>query len=85
MQKLKKKTKTLFHNAVLCCCLVASVISDSLQPSVHGILQALLQGIFPAQELNPRLLCLLHGQAGSLPLAPPGKPHAVHSKVRQKL
>ena len=34
----------------------------------------LLQGIFPTQGLNPRLLCLLHWQAGSLSLAPPGKP-----------
>ena len=32
---------------------------------------ALLQGIFPAQGLNPHLLCLLHWQADSLPLAPP--------------
>ena len=31
----------------------------------------LLQGIFPTQGLNPRLL---HRQADSLPLAPPGKP-----------
>ena len=28
----------------------------------------LLQGIFPTQESNPHLLCLLHWQAGSLPL-----------------
>ena len=35
---------------------------------------ALLQGIFPTQESNPHLLCLLHWQAGSLPLAPRGKP-----------
>ena len=35
--------------------------------------QALLQGIFPTQGSNPHLLCLLHWQAGSLPLAPPGK------------
>ena len=34
----------------------------------------LLQGIFPSQGLNPRLLHLLHWQAGSLPLVPPGKP-----------
>ena len=34
---------------------------------------ALLQGIFPTQGLNLRLLCLLHWQTGSLPLAPPGK------------
>ena len=32
-----------------------------------------LQGIFPTQK-NPCLLCLQHWQAGSLPLAPPGKP-----------
>ena len=31
-------------------------------------------GIFPTQELSPRLLCLLHWQAGSLALTPPGKP-----------
>ena len=27
-----------------------------------------------SQGLNPHLLCLLHWQAGSLPLVPPGKP-----------
>ena len=32
----------------------------------------LLQGIFPTQESNPGLLCLLHWQADSLPLVPPG-------------
>ena len=31
-------------------------------------------GDLPTQGLNPSLLCLLHWQAGSLPLAPPGKP-----------
>ena len=35
---------------------------------------ALLQGVFPTQGLNPRLLCLLRWQVGSLPVAPPGKP-----------
>ena len=35
----------------------------------------LLQGIFPTQGSNLRLLRLLHWQAGSLPLAPPGKPY----------
>ena len=35
---------------------------------------ALLQGIFPTQGLNPCLLCFLHCQMDSLPLAPPGKP-----------
>ena len=31
-------------------------------------------GDLPDQGWNPRLLCVLHLQAGSLPLAPPGKP-----------
>ena len=31
-------------------------------------------GIFPIQGSNLHLLCLLHWQAGSLPLAPYGKP-----------
>ena len=33
-----------------------------------------LHGIFPTQGSNPRFLCLLHWQAGSSPLAPPGTP-----------
>ena len=37
-----------------------------------------LKRIFWTQERSPLLLCLLHWQAGSLPLAPPGKPHAPH-------
>ena len=48
---------------------------------------ALLQGIFPTQGSNPRLVCLLRRQAGSLPLAPPGKAHfpevAALSRIRQ--
>ena len=51
--------------------------------SVHEILQARMlewvampssTGIFLNQRLNPHLLWILHWQAGSLPLAPPGKP-----------
>ena len=34
---------------------------------------AILQGIFLTQGLNLSLLCLLHWQMGSLPLAPTGK------------
>ena len=34
---------------------------------------ALLQRIFPTQRSNLCLLCLLHWEAGSLPLAPPEK------------
>ena len=51
--------------------------------SVHGILQgmgchALLQRIFLTQGLNLHLLCLLHWQLVSSPLAPPGKPMGCH-------
>ena len=35
---------------------------------------ALLQGIFPTQGSKQCLFCLLHWQAGSLLLEPPGKP-----------
>ena len=35
--------------------------------------RVLLQGIFPTQGSNPRLLHLLNWQADSLPLVPPGK------------
>ena len=35
----------------------------------------LLQGIFLTQGSNPGLLCLLHWQADSLLLVPPGKPY----------
>ena len=38
-----------------------------------GCYAPILQGIFQTQGLNLRLLCLLHWQAGTLPLAPPGK------------
>ena len=49
--------------------------------SAHGILQARIlewvampsfRAIFLTQGLNLHLLCLLHWQAGSLPLPPPG-------------
>ena len=33
------------------------------------------QGTFPTRGWNPRLLCLLHWQVGSLPLSPMGSPH----------
>ena len=49
--------------------------------SVHGILQvkilewvAISSSRGSSQQLNPCLLCLLHWQEASLPLAPPGKP-----------
>ena len=36
---------------------------------------AFLHGIFLTQGSNPCLLCLLHKQVGSLPVAPPGRAH----------
>ena len=67
---------------------VASVMCDSVgcKPpvsSVHEILKARIlewaavpssREIVLTQAPNPHLLCLLHWQMGSLPLAPPGKP-----------
>ena len=67
---------------LMCACLVASVVSDSLRPyrlqptkllclcvspgKNTGVdCYALLQGIFPTQGSNPRLLRFLHWQAGS--------------------
>ena len=41
-----------------------------------------LQGIFLTQGPNLRLLHLLHWQAGSLPLAVPGKPHLRHTHTK---
>ena len=53
----------------------SSVHGDSPGKNTRMGCHFLLQGIFPTQESNPRLLCFLHWQARSLPLAPPGKPH----------
>ena len=43
---------------------------------------SLLQGIFPTQGSNSRLLHILHWQAGSLPLAPPGELGRSHSRAQ---
>ena len=55
----------------------SSVHGDSLGKNTGEGCHALLQGIFPTQESDPCLLCLLRWQAGSLPLAPPGKLHLI--------
>ena len=66
-------------------CLTLCDPTDCSPPgsSIHGLLQGkytgvgchfLLQRIFPIEGLSPRLLHLLHWQADSLPLVPPGKP-----------
>ena len=47
---------------------------DSLGENTAVGCHALLWGIFPTQGSNLHLLCLLHWQEGSLPLAPHGKP-----------
>ena len=52
----------------------SSVHWDSLGKNTGVSCHALLQGIFPTGASNPHPLCLLHWQAGYLPLAPPGKP-----------
>ena len=48
----------------------SSVHEDSPGKNTGVGFHALLQRIFLTQGLNPRLLCLLHRQAGSLPLVP---------------
>ena len=52
----------------------SSVLGDSPGKNTGVSCHALLQEIFPTQESNPRLLHLLHWQAGSLPLVPSEKP-----------
>ena len=47
---------------------------DSPDNNIVAGCHVLLQGISPIWGLNPHLLSLLHLQAGSLPLAPPGRP-----------
>ena len=71
-----------------CMCYIISVMSNPVRPcglqparllcpwgspgKNTGVgCHALLQGVFPTQ--GSKNLCLLHWQAGSLPLAPPGK------------
>ena len=70
-------------------CLTLCDPADCSPPgsSIHGILQARIlewvsvtssRGSSPTQGSNPSLLHILHWQAGSLPLAPPGKPTNVN-------
>ena len=55
----------------------SSVHEDSPGKNTEVGCHELLQGIFPTQGSNPRLLCLLNWQAGSLPLVTPGKPEEI--------
>ena len=57
--------------------------------SVHGILQArILEWVAMPSSKKERSnlcrLCLLHSQAGSLPLVPPGKPQWVEGLGEEK-
>ena len=47
---------------------------DSPGKNTGVVCHFLLQGIFPTQESKQWFLCLLHWQAGSLPVLPLGKP-----------
>ena len=76
----------------LCPTLYDSMDCSSPGSSVHGIFQvrrregchALLQGIFPTQGLNPRLLLLLHWQLDSLPLSHLGSLKQLYSNNIKK-
>jgi len=61
------------YNYTDCCLPGYTVFGDSPGKNTGIGCHALLQGIFPAQGSNQHLLCLLHWQAGSLPLTHPGK------------
>ena len=63
----------------------SSVHGDSPGKNTGVACHALLQGIFPAQGLNLCFLYLLHWQAGSLSLAPPGKPYQSWGKEQRRL
>ena len=72
------------HAKLLQSCLTLCDSKDRSPPgsSVHGVLQARLLQWFampasgepPNPGIKPASLCLLHWQAGSLPLVPPGMP-----------
>ena len=65
-----------------CSCQVPPPMGFSRQEYWSGC-HFLLQGIFPTQGSNRNLLCLVHWQAGSLPVAPPGlKPFQSYTAVQ---
>ena len=54
---------------------LGSSVHDILQANIGVDCHALLQGIFPTQGSHLPVSCLLYWQAGSSPLALPGKPY----------
>ena len=78
---LRTAVLLLLTSAQLCLTLCDPMDCSQPGSSVHGIFpgkntavgcRVLLQGIFPTPGQNPGLLRLLHWQASSLPLVPPG-------------
>ena len=79
------------YSVATLCVLSCSVIHETLRTTANICpwdspgkktrvgCHALLQGILPIQGSNPCLSCLLHWQAGSLPLVPPGGPSVSES------
>ena len=63
------------YNPIDCSPPGSSLHGDSPGKNTGVSCHFLLQGIFPTEGLNPGLLHLLHWQADSLLLAPPGKPN----------
>ena len=79
IRELQIKTTVRYHLTPADCvlCVKSSRLLcpwDSLGKNTGVGCYALLQGIFPAQGSNLCLLCLLHWQAGSLPLSHLGSP-----------
>ena len=56
------------------CSLLHSSVHGRVQAKILELVAMLFSRIISTQGSNLRLLCLLHWQVGSLPLAPPGKP-----------
>ena len=83
-KNIKSKNVHVHAKSLQSCLTLCDAMDYSLpSSSVCGIFQARIlkwvampssRGIFPTQGLNPSLFCLLHWQACSLPLVPPGKP-----------
>ena len=63
----------------------SSVHRDSPSKNPEAGCHALLQGIFPTLGSNLHLFHLLRWQAGSLPLAPPGKPSFEDNEPKTQL
>ena len=93
-EKCSEKELCLLAKSLQSCPTLCDPMDYSLPgPSVHGDspdkntgvgCNALLQGIFLTQGLNPGLLCLLHWQLSSLALVLPGKPEKKNKWKRNK-